>query len=214
MTIPEKNTMNLPWRAYQLALIGLRLVMLALFCLLPNAAQAAELAQPASAAPRGGAEYIIGLGDILSIQVWKENDLTKTTFVRLDGRISLPMVGDVVAAGKSIRELSSYLESEYKKLVTEPSVSVMLAESRSRRYYLIGKVKTPGEYSIDTPLTILQVLARAGGFVEWAKKDRITVIRQEAGREATLAFNYDMYEISPDAGMNFLIAPGDTIIVP
>lgn len=190
-----------------------RLILPALFCFLLVAANGYQ-ALAAGPPPQGGAEYIIGLGDVLSIQVWQEAELTKTTFVRLDGRISLPLVGDVIAAGKSIRELAMYLETEYKKMVTEASVSVMLQESKSRRYYVIGKIGQPGEFPIDTPITILQALSRAGGLVEWAKKDKITVIRQEAGREIAINFNYEMFENSQEAGMNFLIAPGDTIIVP
>ena len=161
-----------------------------------------------------GADYQIGIGDIIEIQVWKEPDLSRTLTVRLDGRISLPLVGDIDTAGKSTGELDQYLEKKFSEVVTEPAVSVILLESRSRRYYVVGQVGQPGEFRIDYPVTILQAIARSGGFQEWAKRDRIKVVRRDGGREKLLEFNYDAFVNGKSLEQNLVITAGDTIIVP
>jgi len=159
-------------------------------------------------------EYIIGIGDILSIQVWREPELTKTLTVRTDGRISMPLVCDVAVKGKSIKELTSFLSKEFSKVITEPAVSVTLVENRSKRYYLVGQVQQPGEFPIDHPITVLQAIARGGGFLEWAKKDDIAVIRQVAGQEKRLRFDYEAFVKGEKQAQNIRVSPGDTIVVP
>lgn len=183
--------------------------VLLLFCV---AVQPVNLSAGQSAATEK--EYLIGVGDVLEIQVWREPDLSRTLTVRLDGKISLPLAGDVEAVGKSTSELDQFLEKHFSDLVTEPSVSVMLMESQSRRYYVIGQIGQPGEFPIDFPLTILQAVARSGGFLEWAKKDEIKVIRRINGKDEFLAFNYETFVNGKNLKQNVLIAPGDTIIVP
>ena len=162
----------------------------------------------------GKAEYLIGIGDVIEIQVWHEPDLSRTLTVRLDGRISLPLVGDVDVAGKSTREVDQYLENKFSELVTEPAVAVIIIESRSQRYYVVGQVSQPGEFPIDSPLTLLQVIARSGGFQEWAKRDQIKVFRREAGEEKMLDFDYDDFVKGRNLKQNIFVAPGDTVIVP
>lgn len=160
-------------------------------------------------------DYIIGVGDILEVQVWKEPDLSrKPVPVRIDGRISLPLLGDVDAAGKSIKELTIFMEKKYREMVTEPAVSVMLVESRSWRYYIVGEIAEPGEYNIDYPLTVLQVIARSGGFREWAKKSKISILRRESNKEVILPFDYESVVKGQSLDQNIYIVPGDTIIVP
>ena len=175
-----------------------------------------------AAAPKGKQEsktaadkaYIVGIGDILSIQVWKEPELSRTLAVRTDGRISLPLVGDVDVAGKSIQDLTTLLSKKYSRVITEPSVTVTLVENRSKRYYLIGQVQQPGEFPIDHPITILQAIARGGGFLEWAKRDEIAVIRRDEGKEKRLQFDYDAFIKGKKQEQNIMVAPGDTIVVP
>lgn len=159
--------------------------------------------------------YIIGTGDILEVQVWKEPDLSRVPVpVRIDGQISLPLLGDVEAAGKSINELTQLLQKKYSAVVTEPAVSVMLVENRSWRYYIVGQIKEPGEFNIDYPITILQSIARSGGFLEWAKKSDIKVIRRTSNNDEILQFDYEALVKGNNLRQNILIAPGDTIIVP
>jgi polysaccharide export outer membrane protein len=160
------------------------------------------------------AEYIIGLGDQLQIMVWKEPELTQTMSVRIDGRISLPLIGDVEAAGITIRDLKKILEIKYAAVIAEPAVSVMLAQSKSWRYYIIGKVAKPGEFPIDFPITILQAIAQSGGFMEWAKTDKISIVRRENGREIIVPFNYEALVTGQNLQQNALVKPGDTIIIP
>ena len=161
-----------------------------------------------------GEAYLIGLGDVLEIQVWNEPDLSRTLNVRLDGFISLPLAGDVAVVGKSIPELTKVLEKRYSDLIEEPTVTVILAESRSRRYYLIGQVAQPGEFPLDYPISLLQAIARGGGFSEWAKKDEVAVFRRQSGKDNMLKFNYDSFVKGKNLEQNFLIEPGDTIVVP
>lgn len=159
-------------------------------------------------------DYIIGLGDIIEVQVWQEPDLSRTSKVRLDGKISLPLIGDVMAAKTTTSALDELLEKKFSEVITEPAVSVILVESRSRRYYVIGQVSQPGEFAIDYPVTILQAIARSGGFQEWAKKDEIKVVRREGDQEKFFRFDYDSFVKGNNLDQNIVIAPGDTVIVP
>lgn len=159
-------------------------------------------------------DYLIDVGDVVEIQVWQEPELSRSLIVRLDGKISLPLIGDVVAAGKTPSELDLFLEERFAEVVTEPAVSVILLESRSRRYYIVGQVATPGEFSIDFPLTLLQIIARSGGFQEWAKREEIKVIRRQNGKDKFFHFNYESFVKGKNLEQNVLIEPGDTIIVP
>ena len=161
-----------------------------------------------------GEAYLVGLGDVLEIQVWNEPDLSRTVNVRLDGVISLPLVGDVTVVGKPIPEITQVLEKRYSDLIEEPTVTVILTESRSRKYYLIGLVAQPGEYPLDSPISLLQAIARGGGFSEWAKKDEVAVVRRQSGKDNILKFNYDTFVKGKNLQQNFLIEPGDTIVVP
>jgi len=159
-------------------------------------------------------EYVIGLGDQLRIMVWKEPDLSQDMTVRIDGRVSLPLLGDVLAAGRTIKQLTRDLEKGYAEVIAEPAVSVMLLQSKSWRYYIIGKVAQPGEFPIDYPITVLQAIARSGGFQEWAKQDQISIVRPRAGGEQLLSFDYDTFVSGEDLRQNIFIQPGDTIIIP
>ena len=175
----------------------------------------AEDAPEASAAPRREVlEYRLGLGDLVEVQVWKEEDLTKSQALRIDGRISLPLIGDIEADGKSLPELRELLEKRFAEVVSEPAVSVRLIESKSWRYYVWGQIRTPGEFPIHYPMTLLQVLARSGGFLEWAKTDKIVILRREEGGERIIHFNYPAVLQGEGLAQNIMIAPGDTIIVP
>lgn len=192
-------------------------LVLALFLAWSGSALAGQEASSAPAPatlPGGPTEYVIGLGDLLQIMVWKEPELTMPMSVRIDGRISLPLIGDVQAAGKTIRDLKKVLEEKYAAVIEEPAVSVMLTQSKSWRYYIIGQIKQPGEFPIDFPITVLQAIARSGGFLEWAKKDRISIVRHESGHETIAQFNYEALVNGQNLLQNALVQPGDTIIIP
>jgi polysaccharide export outer membrane protein len=182
------------------------LLLAMLFAMCPTSTTLAEETAPP--------EYTIGLGDALEVHIWKEPELSRPVTVRLDGRISLPLLGDLQAAGMTIPNLTTELEKRYSKIIAEPAVTVMLQESRSRRYYVLGQVANAGEFPLDTPITVLQAIARCGGFREWAKTDNIAVIRRMDGQEKILKFNYDALVKGKDVTQNLAIAPGDTIVVP
>ena len=159
-------------------------------------------------------QYLIGPGDILEVSVWNEPDLSKTVTVRLDKRISLPLIGDVVVTGMSLKDLSNILTHEFSKYISNPNVVVILKESKSKRYYLIGRVTNPGEFPLDFPLTVLQALARAGGFTEWAETDKILVMRSTDAKETIQRFDYPEVIKGKNLQQNIKIQPGDTIVVP
>ena len=158
--------------------------------------------------------YRIDIGDVLEINVWKEEELTRQVFVRLDGRISLPLVGDVTAAGMTPMELSKAIAEKLSEIMEEPSVSVLLTASDSRVYYMVGNINKPGPYPISTPTNLLQAIAKAGGLGEWADKDEIIIVRRSSGKDEMLSFDYDKFIKGKDLAQNIMIKYGDTVIVP
>jgi polysaccharide export outer membrane protein len=164
--------------------------------------------------PKEKAEYKIDVGDVLDINVWKEEDFTREVFVRLDGRISLPLVGDVMAAGNTPMELAKSLEEKIGEIVAEPAVTVLLKSSASRVYYMVGNINNPGAFPINTPINLLQAIARAGGMGEWAEKDEIIVVRRSAGKDEMLTFDYEKFVKGKDLSQNIMLRYGDTVIVP
>ena len=159
-------------------------------------------------------EYLIGPGDLLAIDVWKEPELSKQVAVRLDGKVSLPLVNDIKAAGLSCTELQSILMGKYKDYVEAPEVSVTLLESRSKKIYLVGKVANPGEYPLQKDMTILQAISRAGGLDRWADTSDIRLIRKINEIEKTFTVDYDAIISGEDLSQNVLLQPDDTIFVP
>ena len=156
--------------------------------------------------------YKIDVGDVLEIFVWQEEVFSREVFVRLDGRISLPLIGDVIAAGLSPMELAKRLEERIGEVVEEPSVSVILMRSVSRVYYMVGNINSPGEYPLNIPINLLQAIARAGGLGEWADKDEIMIVRRSSGKDEMIFFDYKKFVKGKDLTQNIKIHYGDTII--
>jgi polysaccharide export outer membrane protein len=159
--------------------------------------------------------YRIGPSDILSVYVWKEKDLTQDVVLVLpDGRITLPLVGEVMAQGQTVSDVRKAVGEKYEKYVTEPEVTIIVKEIRSRRVYLLGKVNKPGPYYLEPDMTVLQALSVAGGFAEWADTKNIVVVRREAGKEAQFRFNFREFVDGKNIEQNLLLKPNDTIVVP
>ena len=156
--------------------------------------------------------YRIDVGDVLEINVWKEEEFTREVFVRLDGRISLPLIGDVVAAGKTPMELAKSLEEIIGEIISEPSVTILMIATNSRVYYLVGNINSPGAYPLDTPINLLQAIAKAGGLGEWADKDKIMIVRRTSGKDEMFYFDYKKFVKGKDLSQNVMIHYGDTII--
>ncbi len=160
-----------------------------------------------------GENYIIGPSDVLEISVWGEADLSRQVNVRTDGFISLPLIGEVKAAGKTPGNLEKELESLLRKYIKEPHCAVIVVEPKSKRFYITGEVNHPGMFLIDSELHLTQALALAGGFTQWADKGGIVIIRYgQSGKQKRLEFDYKriIKGKSPDP----LVLPGDTVIVP
>ncbi len=166
------------------------------------------------AAKEATREYAIGAGDVLQVFVWKEPELSRDVTVRTDGRISVPLLGDVEAAGKTPPQLAATLTTAFGKFLGAPQVTVGVTQPNSNRFYVLGKVGRPGEFPLTARVTVLQALAIAGGLGEYAKADSIMVIREGQSGQTFVAFNYKKIEDAKDIGQNILLRPGDTIIVP
>lgn len=170
-------------------------------------------APPVSATP-APPSYIVGTGDVLQILVWKEPELTREVAVRLDGRITLPLLGDVLAAGRTPTDLGAELTRNLTRFVEAPLVTVAVTQANSTRIYVLGQVKTPGVFPLGGRMTVVQALALAGGFTEFAKTERILIIRDEPGLRAPFTINFKRLEGDNDLSQNVTLKPGDTIVVP
>ena len=158
--------------------------------------------------------YLIGPNDLLHVYVWKEPDLTRDVTVMADGRITFPLIGEIMASGKTVAELKEIITKKLTKYVTAPEVTVIVNESRSRTIYTIGKVNRPGPYPLAPGMTVLQALSTAGGFAEWADTKNIVIVRREGGKEIQLHFNYKGFIEGKNLVQNILLKPNDTIVVP
>ena len=159
--------------------------------------------------------YIIGPGDILEITTWKEPDFSREqVLVRLDGMISFPLLDDIKAAGRTLMDVKTEIESKLKDYIEAPIVTVNLRLSNSKKFYILGEVMRTGEYPMVKKLTVLQAFALAGGFTEWASKKEIIVLRNEDGKEKIHRVNYKDIVKGDDLSQNIHIQPDDTIIVP
>jgi polysaccharide export outer membrane protein len=165
--------------------------------------------------PGSTKSYIIGNGDVLEIVTWKEPDFTRDEIVvRLDGKISFPLLDDLVAAGRTPTELKVDIQERLKDFVADPNVTVSVRNGASKRFYILGEVIKTGEYPLVKHLTVLQAFAIAGGFTEWASKKEIIVFRREGGKETVIRIDYKDIVKGKDFSQNVEIKADDTIIVP
>ena len=167
------------------------------------------------------ADFVIGAEDVLDIAVWDNAALTRTVPVRPDGKISLPLLNDVQAAGLTPMQLREQLAAGLTEYMPSPAVSVVVREVHSFKVTVIGQVKTPGRYEIKDRATVLDMLAIAGGVTEYASRGRIVVLRQDGATTRPIPFPYDRLtsksmkqEAASAARGNFCVSPGDVIVVP
>jgi len=158
--------------------------------------------------------YLIGPDDILNIYVWKEPELTRDVTVMSDGRITFPLIGEIMAQGQSVTGLKEIMTEKLKGYLDAPEITVIIQESRSRRIYTIGKLLNPGPYALANDMTVLQALSTAGGFAEWADTKNILIIRREGKKETQIRFNYKEFISGKRVEQNILLKPYDTIVVP
>ncbi len=185
-----------------------------LFGLLACAATAQTAPATPQNSPAGSPDYVIGESDILSINVWHEAELSRDVPVRSDGKISLPLVGDLDAAGKTAEQLKEIIAEKLKTYLENPEVTVIVKEARSQYFTVIGQVMKPGQFPLGQRLTVLDGLAMAGGFKDFVKPGKIYVLRQHRnGSSERLPFDYKR-AMRGDLQQNFQLEARDTIVVP
>jgi polysaccharide export outer membrane protein len=161
-----------------------------------------------------GDQYVIGPEDLLYIHVWKEEAVTRTVPVRMDGKISLPLIQEIKAAGLTPLQLKEVLTRKFKEFIENPIVSVTVVEVNSFKVYVMGQVKTPGVHRLRSETTVTQIIVIAGGFTEWANQRKITIVRKEDGREKRIKVNYKKIMDSGNPNTDVVLKAGDTIVVP
>lgn len=197
-----------------LLLLPLICIATATTALAQDAAKAANSEAAAVARVMGtSTDYQIGPEDVLDISVWKNPELSRKVPVRPDGKISLPLVNDIQAAGLTPSELREQLAGRLKEFVPTPEVSVVVQEVQSYKVAVVGAVKTPGRFTLRSPATVLECLALAQGLTEFASKERIVILRQNGATTTRIPFNYRKVAEGNDQE-NFSVKPGDIIVVP
>jgi polysaccharide biosynthesis/export protein len=158
--------------------------------------------------------YIIGPEDVIDINVWKEPDMTRLVPVRPDGKISLPLINDVQAAGSTPQQLAAAVTEKLRKFLTEPQVTVIVTQINSQRVFVVGEVLRAGAFPLIPGMTVLQALASAGGFTTFADMKKIHVMRLVDGKHVELPFNYREVLKGDNPDQNIKLLPGDTVVVP
>jgi polysaccharide export outer membrane protein len=170
----------------------------------------AKAATPATTDPA----YIIGPEDVIDINVWKEPDMTRVVPVRPDGKISLPLINDVQAAGSTPQQLAAAVTEKLRKFLTEPQVTVIVTQINSQRVFVVGEVLRAGAFPLIPGMTVLQALASAGGFTTFADMKKIHVMRLVNGKHVEMPFNYREVLKGDNPEQNIKLEPGDTVVVP
>jgi polysaccharide export outer membrane protein len=172
----------------------------------PAAAAAAAVAVPG--------DYVIGAEDVLAIMFWREKEMSAEVVVRPDGRISLPLLNDVQAAGFTPDQLRTAIMELASRYVEDPNATVVVKQINSRKVYITGAVEKPGTYPLTGQMTVLQLIAAAGGLREYADGDDISILRTSGGKSTSLRFNYDDVVKKRRFAQNIALMPGDTVVVP
>lgn len=185
----------------------------------PGSQNAPTSQSESAAAPTGkahDASYIIGNSDVLAITVWKQPDISRPNIpVRPDGRISLPLVGEIQAAGRTPLQLEQEITERLKTYMTNPDVTVIVDQINSQKFNVLGRVAKPGSYPLTATTTVLDAIASAGGFQDFAKQRGVYILRQTTGAGQTrIPFNYKDVIKGKHPEQNIRLQPGDTVIVP
>ena len=184
----------------------------------PAASPAASQRTPnveATATKAHNDSFVIGNDDVLAINVWKEPDVSRSIPVRSDGKISLPLVGEVQATGRTPLKLEQEIAARLKNYIAEPEVTVIVQQINSQKFNILGMVNRPGSYPINNSATVLDAIALAGGFRDFAKQKSIYILRQnDGGGQTRLQFNYKEVVKGQNPAQNIKLQPHDTIVVP
>jgi polysaccharide export outer membrane protein len=159
-------------------------------------------------------KYLLGPEDALEISVWKEPELTKQLIVRPDGKITYPLIGEVQAAGRTVKQLQEEILKRLEKYVTDAHVTVILLKTQNYKVYVTGKVNKPGEFVIGKPVNVMQAISMAGGLTPFASPGSIMVLRSVGGKEEVYPFNYKEVARGQFLEQNRTLLPGDVVVVP
>jgi polysaccharide export outer membrane protein len=162
-----------------------------------------------------GDSFVISADDVLAVNVWKEAEISRTVVVRSDGKISLPLVGELQASARTPNQLQDEISSKLSGYIAEPAVTVIVQEVRSHRFNILGRVENPGSYPVPESATVLDAIAMAGGFRDFAKQKSVYVLRRKLdGTQIRLAFNYKEVIKGKHLEQNIKLEPHDTVVVP
>ena len=175
-----------------------------------NPAQSPEPPKAANNEP----DYVIGADDLLDISVWKEPDISRRIPVRTDGKISIPLLNDIQAAGLTPMQLQAQITEKLKKFLTEPQVTVTVMATNSRRVYILGEVGRPGPIPLLSNMTVLQAITTAGGLGQFANGSKIRILRSVGDKQVVYSFNYKEVLSGKNPEQNIILKPGDSIVVP
>ncbi|MEM2983406.1 MAG: polysaccharide biosynthesis/export family protein [Candidatus Bathyarchaeia archaeon] len=159
-------------------------------------------------------DYIIGPGDVLDISVWKDETLTRSVVVLPDGKISFPLIGEVMASGKTVAQLKKEIEGRLSAFVPDVTLSFEVRQVNSMLIYVIGRVNNPGRFLLNTNINVLQALSMAGGLTPFAKRDKIKIFRHEGDKTQIFKFQYDDIVEGKNLEQNILLKRGDVVVVP
>ena len=159
-------------------------------------------------------DYVIGADDVLTVLFWREKEMSGDVVVRPDGKITLPLLNDIVAAGLTTEQLRERITAEATRFIEDPSATVVLKQLNSRKVFITGEVEKPGPYVLTAPTTILQLIAMAGGLKEFAHRKEIVTMRMENGKQTTFPFDYTAIGKKTKLNQNITLKPGDTVVVP
>lgn len=174
----------------------------------------AAVAAASSAVPALPPDYVIGPDDVLSVVYWREKDMSADVTVRPDGKVALPLLNDIAAAGLTPDAFRDRVIEAARRFVESPNPTVMVKEVNSRKVFITGQVEKPGSYQLNNPMTVLQLIALAGGLKEFARGKNISVIRPDRGEPVTFRFNYQEALNRHNLQQNISLKPGDTVLVP
>jgi polysaccharide export outer membrane protein len=180
----------------------------------PSWAQAPAPAGSAAQAVTVPANYVIGPEDVLGIVFWRETEMSGDVTVRPDGRITLPLIGEIQAEGQRPQALRDQIQLAAGKYMTDANVSVVVRQIHSRKVFITGNVTNPGGFPLVGPRNVMQVIALAGGLTEYADSKNITIVRDENGRSRSFKFNYKDVAKGKKLEQNIQLQPGDTVVVP
>ena len=171
---------------------------------------------PQAAPPRvpQPTDYIIGTDDELSITFWRDKDMSSEVVVRPDGKVTLPLINDIQAAGLTPDQLRERLNTEAARFLENPSASVFVKAINSRKVFITGEVQKPGPYPLTGPMTVLQLIATAGGLKDFAKRSEIVIMRSEGSKLVSFSFDYEAISKRNKLEQNIILKPGDTVLVP